>query len=317
VRSDTSAEPPRLAVIAPSPIVTVTIEQVAPDDQEIHFHPGGQGLWVARMAARLGARVVVCAPLGGESGQVLGALLDEDGIDLRRVRCQIPNGAYVHDRRSGERVEVAAVPSPPLGRHEEDELFGVAVTAGLECGVMLLTGPEPNDVVPQAFYRRLARDLRRNGCRVLADLTGPALQGALSGGLDVVKLSDEELIAWGGAASGELDDLTLAADRLRHAGAENVMITRAARGALVLAGGDLLELQGPGFTALDPHGTGDSMFAALGVGLARGLEFQEALRLAGAAGALNATRHGLGSGSRPEVERLAGAVEIRSPQRTG
>jgi hypothetical protein len=35
------------------------------------------------------------------------------------------------------------------------------------------------------------------------------------------------------------------------------------------------------------------------------------VRPAAAAGALNATRHGLGSGSRTEVERLAGAMEIR------
>jgi 1-phosphofructokinase len=53
------------------------------------------------------------------------------------------------------------------------------------------------------------------------------------------------------------------------------------------------------------------MFAALGLGVARGMSFEESLRLAGAAGALNATRHGLGSGSRAEVERLAGAVQIR------
>jgi 1-phosphofructokinase len=308
------SEPPRLAIIAPSPIVTVTVEEVTSGAPEIHFHAGGQGFWVARMAAHLGAKVIFCAPVGGESGRVLRVLLQEHGIELRAVRIRAPNGAYVHDRRSGERVEVAAVPSPGLSRHEEDELFGVAVTAGLECGVMLLTGSDPDDVVPQDLYRRLAGDLRENGCRVLADLSGPALEGALSGGLDVVKLSDEELIAQGLADGQDVDDLRSAAEELRKAGADNVLITRAERGALVLAGGDLLEVEGPHFTALDAHGTGDSMFAALGVGLAGGMSLDETLRLAGAAGALNATRHGLGSGRRAEVERLAGSVEIRPPQ---
>jgi 1-phosphofructokinase len=302
---------PRLAVIAPSPIVTVTVEQVTAGHPEIHFHPGGQGFWVARMAACLGAKVVVCAPIGGESGRVLQALLAADGIELRGVPSEAPNGAYVHDRRSGERVELAAVPSPPLSRHEEDELYGIAVTAGLECGVMLLTGSDPADVVPQDLYGRLAADLRGNGCRVLADLTGPALKGALAGGLDLAKLSDEELTAQGWADVPDLDGLRHAAERLRGAGADNVLITRAAQGALVLAGGDLLELEGPRFTALDRHGTGDSMFAALGVAVARGMDFRDALRLAGAAGALNATRHGLGSGSRREVQSLSSEVQIR------
>ena len=270
------------------------------------------------MAALLGASVVLCAPIGGESGRVLQALLDEDGIELRSVPCQGANGVYVHDRRSGERVEVAAVESPPLTRHEEDELFGVALTAGIECGVMMLTGSQPDGLVPEDLYRRLAFDLRGNGSRALADLTGSALDGALAGGLDVLKMSDEELTQRSGpGGSREVEDLRPAAERLGGAGADNVLITRAARGALVLAGDELLELEGPRFTALDPHGTGDSMFAALGVGLALGMGFEEALPLAGAAGALNATRHGLGSGNRSAVERWSAPSRSSPPEPAG
>ena len=178
---------------------------------------------------------------------------------------------------------------------------------------MLLTGSEPDDVVPADVYRRLAGDLRRNGCDVLADLTGNALAGALDGGVDIAKLSDEEVVAMGWATTPELDDLRSAADRLRQAGAANVLITRAASGALVLTGTELLEIEGPSFTALDPRGTGDSMFAALGLAATRKLSFEDSLRLASAAGALNATRHGLGSGSRAEIERLAETVRIRRP----
>jgi 1-phosphofructokinase len=306
-----SPDTPRLAVFAPSPIVTVTVERSGGGDPEIHFHPGGQGFWVARMAARLGARVILCASIGGESGRVLRALLDdEEGIELRTVASRRANGAYVHERRNGRRTVVAAVPSPTLTRHEQDELFGVAVTAGIESGVMLLTGVEHDEVVPGDVYRRLAGDLRRNGCKALADLTGTALEGAIAGGVDVLKLSDEELVAVRSLPGAALPDLEPAAQELRRAGAENVVVTRGELGALVVTGNDVLELRGPRFTALDPHGTGDSMFAALGLGFAAGMELEQSLRLAGAAGALNATRHGLGSGSRAEIERLARSIEI-------
>ena len=53
------------------------------------------------------------------------------------------------------------------------------------------------------------------------------------------------------------------------------------------------------------------MFAGLGVALANGLAMTNALRLATAAGALNVTRHGLGSGTRAEIERLAQFVDVR------
>jgi 1-phosphofructokinase len=307
----TNGQPVRLAVLAASPIVTVTVERATNGDAEIHFHAGGQGFWVARMAASLDAEVVLCSAIGGESGAVVRALLADRRIELRDVAARRSNGAYVHDRRSGERVEVAAAASPALSRHEQDELFGVAVTAGLECGVMALTGTQPAEVVPAQLYGRLASDLRGNGARVLADLSGEMLRGALEGGVDVVKLSDDEAVASNLASTPELGDLAAAARTLRQAGAQNVVISRSDKGALAQLGDDLLEVHGPRFTALDPHGTGDSMFAALALGVARGDPLPDALRLAAAAGALNATRRGLGSGSRAEVERLAAGVELR------
>jgi 1-phosphofructokinase len=72
-----------------------------------------------------------------------------------------------------------------------------------------------------------------------------------------------------------------------------------------------LELAGPVFEPFDERGTGDSMFAATGAGLARGLDLLDSLRLGAAAGALNATRRGLGTGTRQEIERLASHVTVR------
>ena len=80
---------------------------------------------------------------------------------------------------------------------------------------------------------------------------------------------------------------------------------------MVTRGHGGIDLIGPVFEALDRRGTGDSMFAATGVGLARGLSMVDALRLGTAAGALNATRRELGTGTREEIERLASHVRVR------
>lgn len=288
----------------------MTVES-GPEGGEVHFHAGGQGFWVARLAASLGARVSLCVPLGGESGEVLRALLDAGGIELLAVPTGGANAAYLHDRRSGERQPIIETPSPGLRRHELDELYGVAVTAGLASDAMLLTGPRQEGVLPADTYGRLAGDLRANGRRVLADLTGEPLRAALAGGLDVLKLSLDELRAEGLAASAGLDDVEPAIRQLSRDGAESVLVSRGPEPALALVGECLLEVAGPRFTAVDPRGAGDSMFAALGVGLGSGLELKEALRLAVAAGALNVTRHGLGSGHVKEIDRLFGQVRIR------
>ena len=302
----------RVAVFAPSPLLTVTIE-AGTDRPEVHLHAGGQGFWVARLAATLGADVVLCCALGGEPGGVLKGLIEGEPLTLRAADAGTSNGVYVHDRRSGERVEVVSVDSRPLARHASDELYGIALGAGLDAEVTLLTGCEPRDVVDAEFYRRLAGDLHRNGKVVIADLTGPALRATLEGGVELLKLSVEELLTEHRGASDALTDVFASARALQHAGARHVLVSRASAPALLIDGDSeaQVELAGPVFEALDHHGTGDSMFAATGVGLARGMSMTDALRLGMAAGALNATRRGLGTGTRDEIERLAAHVMIR------
>ena len=303
----------RIAVFAPSPLLTVTVEPGS-DRPEVHLHAGGQGFWVARLAATLGADVVFCCALGGEPGRVLRGLIEAQSLTLRAAHARTPNGVYIHDRRSGHRVEVVNVDSRPLNRHAVDELYGIALAAGLDADLTLITGCRPADLVPADLYRRLVSDLRANARRVIADLTGPPLRAALEGGVELVRLSEEELVREGYAAGEELSELAGGARALHDAGARNVLVSRASAPAVLIGDGEppaQIELAGPMFEALDHSGTGDSMFAATGVGLARGMEMIDALRLGMAAGALNATRRGLGTGTREEIERLATHVTVR------
>jgi len=321
IRAGSDARPEtggRIAVFAPSPLLTVTIEPGS-DRPEVHLHAGGQGFWVARLAATLGAEVVLCCALGGEPGRVLRGLIETEPLTLRAADARTPNGVYVHDRRSGQRVEVVSADSRPLARHASDELYGIALGAGLDADLTLVTGCQPDDVVDADLYRRLIGDLRANGKVVIADLTGPPLRATLQGGVELLRLSEEELVWQRYAAGDALPEIVAGARRLRAAGARHVLVSRAAAPAVLISDGrhpQELELAAPRFEALDDRGTGDSMFAATGVGLARGMDMIEALRLGMAAGALNATRRGLGTGTRQEIERLAAHVTVRPSQAT-
>jgi 1-phosphofructokinase len=303
--------PPAVVVFAPSPLLTVTIEDRA-GQPDIHVHAGGQGVWQARMISTFGVPVVLCAALGGEAGDVLEHLLPSEGVELRAVHVGTRNGGYVHDRRGGDREPIAEAPGGPLDRHEQDALYELVLAEGLEHGTAVLAGPNSDQVIPSSLYRRLATDLGANGCRVAADLSGERLDAVLAGGPAVLKVSHEELISDGRAESDEPAVLVAAMKQLRADGAGTVIVSRAAEPALALPGDDetVVEIHMPPLEPAEPRGAGDSMTAGVIASLVRGDPVREALRTGAACGAPNVVRRGLGTGGEEAIRTLAERVEL-------
>jgi 1-phosphofructokinase len=223
----------RVAVLAPSPLLTVTIEP-GTDRLEVHLHAGGQGFWVARLAATLGVEVVSCCALSGEPGRILSGepgrilrgLIESDRLTLRAANAGTPNGVYVHDRRSGGRVEIVSVDSRQLDRRAADELYGIALSVGIDADVTLVTRCRPDDVIDPDLCRRLCGHPRANGKVVIADLTGPPLRATVEGGVEWLRLSEEELVCDHHAASDAPADIVAGARRLHAATARHVLVSR-------------------------------------------------------------------------------------------
>jgi 1-phosphofructokinase len=99
-------------------------------------------------------------------------------------------------------------------------------------------------------------------------------------------------------------------------GARSVVVSRGPEPVIADIGdGELVEVVPPRLEELNPRGAGDTMTGALAAALAGGESLADALRLAGAAGALNVTRRGLGSGERAAIGQVERHVEIRPLER--
>lgn len=303
---------PKVAIFSPNPMVSIAIESFSADGgDDIHVHPAGQGVWVARMAAELGAEPVLCGFVGGEIGAVLRPLLEELPLELRLVETAEPSGAYIHDRRSGEREPISQSAARPASRHEVDDLFSVAVAAALDCDLLAVCGPYPDNTVPLEIYGSLVADVKANGVPAIVDLSSPRLDSSLEGKPDLVKINDWQIA---GFISGPVDTeerMRAAMEQVREAGAESVIVTRAGEPALALRDGRFQELTPPKFERGGREGCGDSMMGALAATIAAGRDWDEVLRLSAAAGATNFLRHGLGTGSRAVIEELAPRVSLR------
>jgi 1-phosphofructokinase len=301
---------PQVTVFGPHPLLTVTVERRNEAD-DVHLHAGGQGVWVSRMAAELGAAPVLCALLGGETGAVLRPLLGALGIECRLVASRAGSGCVVADRRHGERQLLAASLAGTASRHEVDELVSVTCAAALAGRVLVVCNPHPADALPLDVYATVVAAASENRVPVLVDLSSPRLDSALDGRPEIVKLNDWELAEFVRDSVDGLDRRRRAAQRILDRGARSVIVTRGPDPALVLREDRAWELVPSRFTRGSREGCGDTMTGALAAALARGIEFEPALILGAAAGAANFLRHGLGTGSRAVVEELAARVELR------
>lgn len=299
-----------VTVFGPDPMLSVTIERTG-DADEVHVHPAGQGVWVSRMAAELGAWPILCGFVGGETGEALAPLLEALPGERRTVPTAGFSGSYIVDRRSGNREVVAMAGRPAPHRHEVDDLVAATCAAALDSAVLALCNPFPAEGFPEDAYETLAADVRAAGIPIIVDLSGPWLERTLPYGPELVKLNDWELAGYvQGPVDGEraLD----AARQLQAAGARAVAVTRAEAPILVLPSeGEPYEIVPQPLPRGFREGCGDSMMGALAAAWACGLPLADALVLGAAAGSANFLRHGLGTGTRDVVEQLARHVVTR------
>ncbi len=301
---------PRVAVFGPNPLLSVTLE-VRGGADDVHVHAGGQGVWLSRMAAELGAEVVLCAFTGGETGDVLEGLLGRLPIELHLTRTAGASGCYVVDRREGERRPIAMAPAPAPSRHELDALVSRTVAAALDADVLAVCNAFPGDVLALEVYSELVADARAGGRRVIADLSSPRLDAILPAEPDLVKLNDWELAEFVSGPVDPPDLLLAAARRLREGGARSVLVTRGGEPALWLDGDAAPVLVVPPRLERGMReGCGDSMMGAIAAQLADGHSLEDAIIMGAGAGAANFLHAGLGTGERVTVEELAGHVRI-------
>jgi 1-phosphofructokinase len=300
----------RIAIFSPNLLLTIAIESRGEGSDEIHLHAGGQGVWAARAACELGANPAICGLIGGETGAVLGPLLERLLGRRRLVRTETAGGCHIFDRRGGERELVSRMAAEPPSRHQRDDLFSLTCAEALESEVLVICNPDRPDAWPLDVYASLASDVGDNGTPVLVDLSSPRLDSALEGSPHLVKINDWELAEF---VSGPVEtpaELLAGARALRDAGAAIVVVTRGEKPALVLHEEEAWTLTAPRFDRGFREGCGDSMMGGIAAQLAGGADWRQALITGAAAGAANFLRHGVGSASGGVVADLGARVTL-------
>ena len=160
------------------------------------------------------------------------------------------------------------MPDTELTRHELDDLYGATLVEAFAAEVTVLSGPQGDGVIDDDVYRRLATDIRGNDGTVVADLSGSRLDAVLAGGVDVLKVSEEEL-----ERDGRIErdgSVGAAMEALARSGAANVVVTHGDERATALIDGELVRISAPELEPVENAGRRRLADRSLGGGAGTG-----------------------------------------------
>lgn len=269
------------------------------------FDPGGGGVNVARVVARLGGRATALFAVGGVMGDVYRELLEGEleGTQAIEIEGNTRQSFNVNEASTGK--EYRFVLEGPKWQDTEWRGALDRVEEALSDGVYLVVSGSLPDGVPDDFMARVARLAKRAGARCVVDASGAALEAALDEGVFLVKPNKRELRDLIGAS---LDSREQQEDVLRKIleddGAEVVVLSLGGDGALFASSDGIFHLAAPDVEPRSAVGAGDSFLAALISRLADGGSLKDAGRYAVAAGAAALLSGGTELCRAEDVERV-------------
>lgn len=222
---------------------------------------GGKGVNVARALAANGHKALAVLSTGGAEGLRLESLLkNRAGLEIVMVpvRGAIRTNVTIVEP-DGVTTKINT-PGPVLNMLEVQALTDSVLTAAHGADWVVLCGSLPPGV-PDGFYRDLIEPLSAIGAMVAVDTSGPALALALTAGPQLVKPNRGELAEAAGMPVRTLGDVVRAGQRLRAAGAGEVLASLGPDGALLVTGAGCWLATAPACEPRSTVGAGDALLA--------------------------------------------------------
>ncbi len=264
--------------------------------EEIYF--GGKGINVSLVLKELGIESKALGFIAGFTGLAIESYLKEVGITTDFVRLDSGFSRINVKIKSGEETEINGLgPDIPSAKVEE---FLTKIDEIKNGDALILSGSIPGSM-PNDIYEKILERLSCKNIRIVVDATGDLLKNTLKYNPFLIKPNKDELGDLFGKTLKVKEDIIACAKKLQDEGAQNVLVSMAGDGAILLdADGNVHSTPAKKGKVVNSVGAGDSMVAGFLAGVDKGYEY--ALKLGSASGSATAFSKGLAI--RSEIEKL-------------
>lgn len=262
--------------------------------------PGGKGINVSIVLGNLGHPSRALGFSAGVTGVALEKLLADAGVDADLVHVKEGFTRINAKVKAVEETELNGQ-GPRIAPEDVDALFSKLDVLGQD-DTLVISGSVPN-TLPSDMYEQVMERLAGRGVRIVVDAERDLLTRVLPYRPFLVKPNNHELGDIFGVTLKTRDEVVPYARRMQEMGAQNVLVSMAGEGGvLVAADGQVYQSPAAKGAVVNSVGAGDSCVAGFLAGLMETGSYQTAFRMGLAAGSASAFSDHLAT--LPEVEDL-------------
>ena len=269
---------------------------------------GGKGINVSIVLHNLGHESTALGFVAGFTGDEIERQLDAFSVRHAFVRLDAGFSRINVKAKAQSETEINGQ-GPDISEAKQQELFAQLDRLGAG-DTLVLAGSIPK-TLPDDIYERIMARLAGRGIRIVVDAEKKLLLNVLKYHPFLIKPNNHELGDMFGVTLKTDEEILTYAKKLQEKGAENVLISMAGDGAILLtADGKSYKSPAPKGKLVNSVGAGDSMVAGFLTGcIEHADDLAEAFALGVATGSASAFSENLAT--RPEVEALRATIQAR------
>lgn len=250
------------------------------------LNPGGKGINVSTMLSELGEENVALGFIAGFTGRELVNKLNERNIKTNFI--ELKEGlTRINVKIKGNIESEINAKGPNINKEDLQKLLSQIDTLK-DDDILVLAGSIPSSI-DDDIYEQIMKRLSEKNVYVVVDATKDLLKNVLRYKPFLIKPNHHELAEFFDVKINSDEEIVEYAKKLQEMGAENVLVSMAADGAiLVTKENEVIKTNTPKGKVVNSVGAGDSMVAGFIYGYLKNKDYKEALRFASAAGSASA-----------------------------
>lgn len=267
---------------------------------------GGKGINVSIVLKNMGIDSTALGFVAGFTGKEIERQLHSFGCASDFVQLTEGNSRINVKVKANKETEINGQ-GPHIGTKALDQLFDQLDTL-VKDDTLVLAGSIPN-TLPDNIYEKIMARLMNKGIRIIVDATCSLLLNVLKYKPFLIKPNNHELGEMFNVVIKSDEEIIFYAKKLQEKGAQNVLISMAGDGAILLThDGQVFKCPAPKGTLVNSVGAGDSMVAGFVTGyMESNGNAEKAFHMGVATGSASAFSSELAT--RAEVETLLRTIE--------